>query len=210
MAKILGSFFSLESSGAIGKELIIENNKNKKSVKKFTTPKNPQTVIQQAHWDFMKESVEAWHEDGFTILDFEAWDRYAKTKKSKQTGFNAFNGLKINALKAGKEWTKIINCVVSGITGVGFTVNINIASDQNGVLLIGSSIKYINDQFNGVFSVDHYTFTVAGLDILKDYYFYIANKAINEEARTGIYKIKTTSIVVLGWFKTGWFNGWFN
>ena len=210
IAKILGSLFSFGSSGAIGKNIIVENRKYIKTVKSYSKPKNPQTVIQQGQRSFMTEANLAWHNDGYTPEDIEAWENYTRSIKINATGFNMFARFKINAAKDSKQWTKLVDCIISDITGNGCKVEINIDSDQNGVLWYGVKNNVILSQNAGVFAVNKYTFILTGLTLLTRYYFYIKNMSPGENAITGIYSFKTTSIVSISWFQKAWFYGWFN
>jgi hypothetical protein len=159
----------------------------------YKIPKNPQTEIQQDQRDYMKNAVLAWHTDGYTIIDYEAWNLYTKNIKAKKTSFNCFLGFRINAEKSSKTWTKLTNCIISEIKGNNCIVEINVASDKTGILYIGKSKKVMMNKFIGIFSADHYTFTVTGLEKVTNYWFYIKNTSAGEEARTGIYNFKTTS-----------------
>jgi hypothetical protein len=102
-----------------------------------------------------------------------------------------FTGLKINAEKEGKIWTRLTNCNIYDVTGEGFKVDIDVASDLEGILYLGTSKFSMLEEFEGTFSVDKYTFVVTGLSVLTNYYFYIKNTAIGKGGRTGIYSKKT-------------------
>ena len=78
--------------------------------------------------------IEAWHNDGYTLEDKEAWNYYAKVIKINATGYNMFTRFKINAQKAANTWEKLVNCQVSLINGSGCTVVIDVASDLTGIL----------------------------------------------------------------------------
>lgn len=91
----------------------------------------------------------------------------------------------------GNTWQKLTNCVVSDVSGIGFSVEIKAETDLEGILYIGPSKKAMITEFEGVFSVDKYTFTVTGLNENTNYYFYIKNTTTGEQARTGIYAQKT-------------------
>jgi len=210
MAKIEGSIFSFGATGGIGQDKIYSSWKKKKTVKVFKNPKNPKTADQGIQRGYMTDANFAWHNDGYTPDDIEAWENYARSIKINATGFNMFARYKINAAKDLKQWTKLFNCVISDITGVGCKVTINVNSDQNGILFYGIKNNVILSQNIGVFTVNKYIFNLNGLSLLTRYYFYIKNAALNEGAITGIYSFRTTLIVSIGWFQTAWFYGWFN
>ncbi len=123
----------------------------------------------------MKEAMLEWGTDGYTVKDIEAWNLYARSNRRTLTGMNIFLSEKINASKAGEDWTKLIDCIISDITGSGCTVVINIASDKTGKLYIGESERAMVKEFEGVFDTDHYTFTINDLLPGKRYYLYIKN-----------------------------------
>lgn len=103
-----------------------------------------------------------------------------------------FTRFKINSDVVEGTWGKLTNCTISDVSAEGFKVEINVSSDLSGVLYIGTSKVSMLKEFNGVFSVDKYTFTVTGLEKTQVYYFYIKNTSANEYGRSGIYKVKTT------------------
>lgn len=159
--------------------------------KKYVIPGNPNSEGQQDQRDYLKEANLAYHIDGYTILDNEAWNLYAKNIKALKSGYNCFLGFKIDTEKESKTWTKLNNCIISDVIDVSFKVNIKVASNKSGILYLGELINSMKTEFPGVFSVDHYTFTVTGLTKGKKYFFYIKNTSVNENARTGIYYQKT-------------------
>lgn len=137
--------------------------------------------------------IEAWHKDGYTPDDKEAWDNYARIIKINATGYNMFTRFKINAQKAANTWVKLINCQISGIYGNGCNVVIDVVSDESGVLFYGSSKVALYKEVAGVYSSGHSTFTIINLEEFTRYYFFILNTSSGEVARTGIYTFRTTT-----------------
>ena len=211
LGKVTIPLLSISSTGKIADTLIFEKWKNKQTVKRYAKPSNPDTAKQQTQRSYMVPVIEAWHNDGYTQADKDAWNYYAKVIKINATGYNMFTRFKINAQKDSKTWEKLTNCLVSNITGGGCTVDINVASDKDGVLLFGSSKVALFNQVVGVFSAGKNTFLVEDLEELTRYYFYIKNTSPGEVARTGIYTFKTVKVGLYGWFVAGWFstNDWF-
>lgn len=154
-------------------------------------PSNPKTAGQQEKRSYLRDSVTAWQTDGLTNADVIAWNRYAKIQKKILSGYNVFLRDHMECFSLGNTWQKLTNCIVSDVSGIGFKVEIKAETDLEGILYIGPSEKAMITEFEGVFSVDKYTFTVTGLDENKNYYFYIKNTTAGEQARTGIYKQKT-------------------
>jgi len=212
LGKVKIPLLSISSTGKIADTLIFEVWKGKKIVKKYARPSNPDTAKQQVQRSYMAPVIEAWHNDGYTIEDKEAWDKYAKIIKVNATGYNMFTRFKINAQKEANTWEKLTNCQVSGIFGTGCTVVIDVPSDKTGVLFYGPSKVALYNQVAGVFSSGHETFTLVNLKELTRYFFYIKNTYPGEVARTGIYTFKTIKGELPGWFITGWFspNDWFH
>lgn len=197
MAKVKGPLFSIVAMGKIDNNLIYRKRKGLNDVKKYTKTVNPNTLGQQDQKGYFKNAIEAYSIDGYSEADKSAWDQYAKTKKVITSGFNRFTGFKMSAEKEGLTWNTLKNCTIYDVTGNGFKVDIDVNSDKTGKLYLGISKYSMLREYLGIFAVDHYTFTVTGLDISTQYYFYMQNDAVGEGARTGIYKTKTgTSIII--------------
>jgi len=171
--------------------LIYRKRKKVDDVKKYIKTVNPDLPKQQTQKGYFKEAINEWQTAGYSSFDVKAWDLYARSKKVIASGFNRFTGLKIKADKEGKTWNKLTNCNIYDVTGEGFKVDINIASDLSGILYLGTSKFSMLKEFEGTFSINKYTFKVTGLSKQKRYYFYIKNTSEGEEGRTGIYSKKT-------------------
>ena len=199
-------------TGKIADTLIFEKWKNQKVIKKYAKPKNPNTAKQQTQRSYMVPVIEAWHNDGYTIADKEAWNYYAKVLKINATGYNMFTRFKINAQKEAKTWAKLTNCQISNITGGGCIVTVDVPTDKTSVLFYGSSKVALYKQIVGVFTSGHSTFTITDLNEFTRYFFYVKNTLPGEVARTGIYSFRTITGVGYGWFVVGFFsvNDWFD
>lgn len=171
--------------------MIFRERKRVKDVKKYAVPYNPKTGDQGAQRDYLKNANLAWKTDGYNELDIEAWKSYAGIQNRALSGYNIFLSERINTSREGKTWAKLTNYNIYDITGGGFKVDINVESDLDGVLYIGTSKLAMIKEFIGSFSVDKYTFTVTGLSEETKYYFYIKNTSAGEKGRTGIYSTKT-------------------
>ena len=191
MAKVKGPLFSLGASGQIAKTLVYMTWKGIDDVREYVIPANPNTAGQQTQRGYFSAAVEAWHTDGYTALDVAAWNLYALAQKVAASGFNMFTKLRVLADVAVHAWVTLTAVAISSITAVGASVVVDVASDQTGKLYIGTSKTSMFTEFSGAFDTDHYTFTLNGLSELTTYYFYIANEAASEDARTGIYTFKT-------------------
>jgi len=202
---------SISSTGKIADELIFEKWKDKQIVKRFAKPFNPDTAKQQTQRSYMAPVVDAWHNDGYSPEDKEAWENYAKINKINATGYNMFTRFKINAQKEAKTWEKLTSCEIINITGEGCSVTILCPSDKTGILFYGSSKVALYKQVPGIFSSGENTFLIEDLKELTRYYFYIKNTSPGEVARTGIYTFKTVKVGLYGWFTAGWFStdDWF-
>ncbi|MBA7573065.1 hypothetical protein ES708_14854 [subsurface metagenome] len=194
MAKVKGPLFSLGATGQIAKTLVYGVWKGVAYARQHIIPANPKTADQQEQRGFFTSAIDAWHTDGYTEEDVKAFNLYALAQKMAASGFNIFVKLYINAKIAALTWTALTNCLISTITSSGCTVDISVASDQTGILYIGTSKTSMLDQFVGTWETDKYTFTVEGLNADTKYYFYIANTIAGEAARTGIYSFKTTAV----------------
>jgi len=193
MAKVTAPLFSLKASGQLAKTLVYLNWKGIEDVRQYVIPANPKTAGQQAQRGYMANAVTAWHIDGYTAADVAAWNLYALAQKIAASGFNMFTRFYVLAKVAAHTWTKLINCLISAIAATTATVTITVASDQTGILYVGTSKTSMLTQFAGAFLTDHYTFSLTGLVASTKYYFYIKNTAASEDARTGIYSFTTTA-----------------
>ncbi len=183
--------FSIDGTGKLGKKLIFRKRKGIKDAKKYVVPDNPKTEGQSKQRNYLKDAVLQWKTEGYSILDYSAWGLYASLQKKNLSGYNMFLRERINAAKASKTWTKLTNCNVYDVTGEGFKVDIDVESDLSGILYLGTSKYSMLKEFEGIFSVNKYTFTVTGLLKETKYYFYIKNTSIGEKGRTGVYCKKT-------------------
>lgn len=90
MAKLTAPLFSFKASGALAKTLVYGNWKGINTARSYTIPANPDTAGQQQQRGYFGDAVDLWHDLGLTSDDVAAWNRYAATLPSPQSGFNAF------------------------------------------------------------------------------------------------------------------------
>ncbi len=192
----MGPLFSINSSGKIGKNLVYKDWKGIGNVREYVIPKNPQSEAQQNQRANYRAAALAWQTDGYSNLDLMAWALYANTIKVKASGWNMFSHFKMIGINGGKTWTKLTNCVISEINEEGCKVEINVESDKTGILYLGDSKTNMINQFEGIFEVNKYIFTITGLENKKKYYFNIQNKSENESARSGVYSFKTNTPLI--------------
>lgn len=166
---------SIEASGVLGKTIIVQTRKKVKYIKGYAKPKNPQTEIQQANRNYIKLAVIEWGKEGYTEIDKEAWNFYAKTKNRSMSGYNALVGFYVLAMKKEETWKSLTNCVISDITSSGCEVHIDIEADLDGVLYIGTSKFSMRKEYIGSYSGGKYSFTITDLEADIRYYFYIRN-----------------------------------
>lgn len=191
MAKVKGPLFSLSAAGQLAKTLVYGDWKGIDWVRQYVIPANPKTADQQEQRGFFTAAILAWHVDGYTAEDVEAWNLYALASKLVLSGFNMFVKLKVLADVAEKTWGALVDCIIASITATGCSVTIDVPSDLTGILYIGTSRTSMLTQFTGTYVDPGYTFTVIDLVADTRYYFYIANTITDEVARTGIYTFKT-------------------
>ena len=175
MAKIRGTMFSLESSGNIGKKIIIQSRKKVKYAKKYSIPKNPRTEVQQENRNYITLANIEWKTGGYTELDKQAWNFYAKTKSKNMSGYNAFVKFYLNAMVNNNDWTSIKNCNIYDITSSSVKISIDIETDKEGILYLGTSKYSMTSEYYPIFSEGKYIFTITGLSPSEKYYFYIKN-----------------------------------
>lgn len=193
MAKIKGPLFSIEGIGKIGKSVIYSKTKGIKTAKEYKVPDNPNTDDQKENRNYLRDSVLEWQTDGLSGSDVIAWNVYARIQKRSLSGYNMFLKDHLNCYKINNTWNKLTNCIISDVVETSFKVEVNVESDQEGKLYIGTSKYAMVKEFVGVFDIDKYTFEITELLGSTGYYFYIKNTKSGEKARTGIYGQKTTA-----------------
>lgn len=90
MAKVTAPLFSFSASGQLAKTLVYAKWKGIDDVRSYVVPANPNSAGQQTQRGYFAEAVDLWHTLGITADDATAWNRYAATLPSPQSGFNAF------------------------------------------------------------------------------------------------------------------------
>lgn len=166
---------SIEASGVLGKRIISETRKKVKYIKGYAKPKNPQTELQQNNRNYIKLAVIEWGKEGYTELDKQAWNFYAKTKSRSMSGYNALVSFYILAMKNEELWTSLTNCSIQDITSSGCKIYIDIEEDREGIMYLGTSKFSMLKEYIGVFSGGKYLFTITDLEANIKYYFYIKN-----------------------------------
>ncbi|MBA7525637.1 hypothetical protein ES705_17790 [subsurface metagenome] len=175
MAKTRGTLFSLEASGVLGKKIINQKRKGVKYTKKYSKPKNPRTETQQENRNYITLTNIEWKTGGYSDLDKEAWNFYAKTKAKNMSGYNAFVKFYLNAMVDNDEWTSIKNCSIYDITSSSIKISIEIEVDREGILYLGTSKYSMTKEYYPVFLEGIYIFTLTELNPNTKYYFYIKN-----------------------------------
>jgi len=175
MAKVKSPMLSMEAYGVLGKSIINQTRKKVKYIKAYKKPKNPQTKIQQDNRNYIKLAVEEWGKKELTELDKQAWNLYAKTKAKNISGYNAFVKFYLNAMVNNNDWTSIKNCIIYDITSSSAKISIEIETDKEGILYLGTSKYYMAKEYYPVFTEGKYIFTLTELDPNTKYFFYIKN-----------------------------------
>jgi len=194
MAKVKGPLFSMGASGKLADSLVYMNWKGIQDVRQWLIPANPKTAKQQTQRGRLADAVDMVHATAFNQSDRDAWDLYASTLPAVMSGFNALVKAYIDAKVAGKNFTPIYACAVSGVSASGFTVTVksNLSADVQ--LAYGTSKTVLGSEVSGTYSsVDKtWTFTLSGLSSQVKYYFQIRSTVANDEGKTGIYSQETS------------------
>ncbi len=90
MAKVEAPLFSFGARGQLGKALVYFPWKALEVVRSYVVPANPNSAAQQTQRSRLTNAVSRWHSAGLVPIDVTAWDRYAATRPTSQSGFNAF------------------------------------------------------------------------------------------------------------------------
>lgn len=176
MAKVKGPLLSIEAYGVIGKKIISQTRKKVKYIKEYAKPENPRTELQQNNRNYIKLAVAEWGKEGYTELDKQAWNLYAKIKSKNMSGYNAFIKFYLKTMVSAYPWTTIKNCVIYDITQNSAKVSIEIEEDKEGILYLGSSKYYIAKEYYPEYSDGKYIFTITELLPDTKYYFYIKHE----------------------------------
>jgi len=194
MAKVKGPLFSLEASGKLADSLVYMNWKGIQDVRQWLIPANPRTAKQQTQRGYLTDAVNMVHTTAFNQADRDAWDLFASTLAQVMSGFNALVKSYINAKVAGKDFTPLYGCEVSGITSSGFTVTVysELATDVK--LYYGTSKTVLGSEVSGTYEsgTKKWTFTLSGLSSAVKYYFQVKSVAADDEGKTGIYSQVTS------------------
>lgn len=181
----------MEGLGKLGTSIIYSKNKGIKTAKRYKVPYNPDSDDQKDQRGYMKGGVLAWKTDGYTAIDIEAWNLYAKIQKGFLSGYNMFLKERINSNKIGHTWYPLWNCVIEDPGHASCTVYINADTNMIDKLYLGKSKNSMLEETPGVFDGEKYKFAIAGLEQNTKYYFYIKSTLADRDVRTGIYSFKT-------------------
>src|SRR3989304_3165106 len=90
MAKLKAPLLSFGASGKLADTLVYFPWKGLAVVRSYVIPANPNSAGQQTQRGILTESVASWHALGLDDDDVTAWNRYAASRPTPQSGFNAF------------------------------------------------------------------------------------------------------------------------
>lgn len=90
MAKLTAPLFSFMARGQLGETLVYFPWKGLPVVRTYVVPANPNSAAQQTQRGYLSNAVTDWHDAGLDADDVTAWNRYATTRPTPQSGFNAF------------------------------------------------------------------------------------------------------------------------
>lgn len=121
MAKVTAPLFSFGARGQLAETLVYFPWKGIDAVRSYVVPANPNSAGQQTQRGYFGDAVDKWHTLGLDADDRAAWNRYATTLPTPQSGFNAFVRDYVNLRVGG---------LADAATAMGF--NGSIASDGDG------------------------------------------------------------------------------
>lgn len=96
MAKVEAPLFSFGARGKLADAIVYFPWKGIAAVRSYARPANPNSGAQQTQRGYFSNGVTDWHDIGLDADDVQAWDRYAATLPTPQSGFNAFMGAHID------------------------------------------------------------------------------------------------------------------
>lgn len=193
MAKVTGPLFSLGARGQIAKTLVFMSWKGIADVRKYVIPANPRTTLQVAQRAKFTSCIDAWHTNGYTEADINAWNLLAGTMKIAASGFNVFVKKMITALLTPLTFKAISDVTIAAPSTTGAVVTSEGLDDQDAILYVGDSKTQMLTNFAGVLVATTNTYTITGLVLNTNYWFYIANSKAGDSGRTGIYGFRTAA-----------------
>ena len=100
MAKTKGPLLSEEARGKFGNAIIFQKDKGRSTARMMFTPRNKNTVVQQANRQNITDAVNRWH----ILFDYQVewWGLAAKTKKLTMSGYNYFISEYSNSMNVGE------------------------------------------------------------------------------------------------------------
>lgn len=101
MAKVAAPLFSFGARGQLGGALVYFPWKGIDAVRQYVVPANPNSSGQQTQRGYFGEAVDLFHTLGLTSDDRDAWNRYASTLPTPQSGYNAFVAAVLDLRRAG-------------------------------------------------------------------------------------------------------------
>jgi len=121
MAKVTAPLLSFTARGQIAGTLVYFPWKGIDAVRSYVIPANPNSAAQQTQRGYFGDAVDLWHTLGLDADDRTAWNRFATTLPTPQSGFNAFVRDYINLRTGGLS---------AAATAMGF--NGSLADDADG------------------------------------------------------------------------------
>jgi len=194
MAKLTGPLMSLDARGSIAQTITFSGWKGLKIARQRVIPANPNTADQQAQRGKMTTLVGYWHSDGYTAADKSAYDLWASTFSTPQSGFNAFIANGMSVLLEGDTWAALTDGTVSNEDASSFDFALDCGADKTYKLYYGCTPTTMLNEVAGVFDTDHVDFDVSGLSASTKYYFYVIGTVADyDHQRTGIYTAETAA-----------------
>jgi len=175
LAKVTGPLFSLDASGKFADSLVFMKWKGINTVRQYTKPANVNTIKQQA----VKKAFTAASAMYKTLFgpDKEAW----KLRASGQpmSGYNAFMGLAVKALKELRAFTLINKVQINNITATSADILITASEDGEARLEYGDSPGSYYESVPITLQKDtEISVPISGLTASIDYYFRIVQDDI--------------------------------
>lgn len=191
MAKVKGPLFSLSAHGKLADTLVYMDWKGIDDVRQYVIPANPKTAGQQQQRGYFTNAIDAWHEDGYTLLDVAAFNLFALAQKIAASGFNMFVSLYVLAKVAAKTWLPLVDITIAAPAATTCEVTIATETDQTLSLYYGVSKTSMLTPVVGAWVTDTTTFSLSGLSASTKYYFYVKTTDAGGAERTGIYFFTT-------------------
>lgn len=192
MAKVTGPLMSMTASGKLAGAIVFTVWKGIAVVRKYVTPKNPNTANQQVVRGFFSELVTSFMT--LTGADKVAWNASASGKP--YSGYNMFMSKAMKVKDAGDDWYTIKSVSVGTILATSAAVanTMNVAGKSKVHYGVNPGVyPFEQEAADSALANAAGSVALANLSAATKYYFYVSFSDGDGEGRTGEYSFTTAT-----------------